>query len=141
VTPSLRRWRQGGLELAIYSSGSEQAQRLLLGHTTDGDLTPLFSHFFDTAIGSKKEAASYSRIAGRMQLQPGEILFLSDVEPELDAAAAAGLLAVQVMRPGTNPGSRYLSCTTFDDLRRTDLPFAGISGVTAPVRERRPAQP
>lgn len=124
VTPSLRRWRQDGLELAIYSSGSEQAQRLLLGHTTDGDLTPLFSYFFDTGIGSKKEQASYSRIAGRMKLQPGEILFLSDAEPELDAATAAGLPAIHVVRPGTSPGSRHRSCITLDDLSRTDLPGA-----------------
>lgn len=124
VAPSLRRWRQDGLELALYSSGSEQAQRLLLGHTTDGDLTPLFSYFFDTGIGSKKEPASYGRIADCLGFQPVEILFLSDVEPELDAAGVAGLQTTQVVRPGTSPGSRHPVCSTFDELCRTDLPVA-----------------
>jgi len=141
VAPSLRRWRQAGLELAFYSSGSVDAQRLLLAHTTDGDLTPLCSDFFDTAMGSKTEATSYGRIANCLGLHPEEILFLSDVELELDAATAAGLQAIHVVRPGTIPGARHPVCSTFDELRRTDLPLAGMSAIPAPVTERSPAQP
>ncbi len=116
VAPALRRWRQDNLHLAIYSSGSKQAQRLLLEHTTDGNLTPLFSDFFDTSIGSKLEPASYRRIADSMGLQPSEVLFLSDAEPELDAASGADVLVAHIVRPGTDPGARYPTVSTFDDL-------------------------
>jgi enolase-phosphatase E1 len=141
VAPALRRWRQDGLELGVYSSGSEHAQRLLIGHTTDGDLIPLFSRFFDTGIGSKKEPASYRRIADCLGFQPGEILFLSDAEPELDAAGAVGLETTHVVRPGTGPGSRHTVCSTFDDLCRADLPVASINAPADPSKETPPAQP
>lgn len=141
VAPALRRWRHDGLELGIYSSGSEHAQRLLIGHTTDGDLTPLISHFFDTGIGSKKEPASYRRIADCLGFQPVDILFLSDAEPELDAADVAGLETSHVVRPGTSPGSHHPVCSTFDDLCRTDLPGADITALAAPSTESPPAQP
>jgi len=121
VVPALHRWRQEHVHLAIYSSGSEQAQRLLLEHTTDGDLTPLFSHFFDTGMGSKLEPASYGRIADRLGFQPADVLFLSDAEPELDAAAAAGFLTSQVVRPGTDPGAHHPTVSTLDDLFRSSL--------------------
>lgn len=124
VTPSLRSWRQNNLELALYSSGSEQAQRLLIRHTTDGDLTPLFSYFFDTGMGPKKEPDSYTRIADRLGVPSEEILFLSDNESELDAAAAAGLPVIQVVRPGASPGSRHRCCTTFHDLHHADASLA-----------------
>ena len=127
VVPALRRWRQDHLHLAIYSSGSEQAQRLLLEHTTEGDLTPLFSHFFDTSMGSKLEPASYRRIADSLGFQPADVLFLSDAEPELDAAAAAGLLATQVVRPGTDPGARYPTVPTLDSLFRSHSSFTQSS--------------
>jgi enolase-phosphatase E1 len=116
VVPALRRWHGSGLRLALYSSGSEQAQRLLLEHTTAGNLTDLFSCFFDTSVGLKTEAASYRRIAELNSLQPERMLFLSDMEPELDAARAAGLLTVHVVRPGTRPGTRHPICSTFDDI-------------------------
>jgi enolase-phosphatase E1 len=135
VVPALRRWRQEHVPLAIYSSGSEQAQRLLLEHTTDGDLTPLFSHFFDTGMGSKLEPASYGRIADRLGVPPADVLFLSDAEPELDAAAASGFQTAQVVRPGTSPGSHHRVCSTFKDLRGTDLLFTETSGLAAPVTQ------
>ncbi|MGC4095486.1 MAG: acireductone synthase [Nitrospira sp.] len=126
VTPSLRSWRQNNLELALYSSGSEQAQRLLLGYTTDGDLTPLFSYYFDTGMGSKKEPASYARIADCLRVPSEEILFLSDTESELDAAAAAGLPVIQVVRPGASPGSRHRFCTTFHGLQHAGSSLASM---------------
>lgn len=116
VAPALRRWRQELLQLAIYSSGSEQAQRLLLEHTTDGDLTSLFSNFFDTSMGSKLDPASYRHIADCLGFKPTEVLFLSDAEPELDAAATSGFLTAQVVRPGTDPGARHPTVSTLNDL-------------------------
>lgn len=98
VAPALRAWRAGGLRLAIYSSGSEEAQRLLLRHTADGDLTGLFDQFFDTRIGGKRDAASYAAIARALGLAPAQVLFLSDVAAELAAAAAAGLKTTQIVR-------------------------------------------
>lgn len=125
VAPSLRRLHLTGWQLAVYSSGSEQAQKLLLQHTTDGDLTPLFSHFFDTGVGSKQEPGSYRRIAERMELRPENLLFLSDAEPELDAAAAAALQTLHVVRPGTNPGVRHPIRSTLADLPELAPPSAG----------------
>lgn len=116
VVPALRRWQHAHLPLAMYSSGSEQAQRLLLEHTTEGDLTSLFSHFFDTSMGSKLEAASYGRIADRLGFPPTDVLFLSDAVPELDAAAAAGFLVTQVVRPGTDRGVPYPTVSSLNEL-------------------------
>jgi len=127
VAPSLRRWRLAGLQLGVYSSGSVEAQRLLLAHTTEGNLTSLCSDFFDTGMGSKREPASYRRIAACLGLHSEETLFLSDVELELDAATAAGLQAIHVVRPGTTPSTRHPTCATFDDVCKTDLLVAPLS--------------
>lgn len=99
VPPALRCWHAAGLRLAVYSSGSVEAQRLIFGHTAWGDLAPLFAGFFDTRIGAKREAASYAAIADALELGPAAILFLSDVGAELDAARAAGLPTCQLLRP------------------------------------------
>ena len=116
VPPALRRWSRDGLRLAVYSSGSAEAQRLLFGHTEAGDLTPLFAGFFDTAAGAKREAGSYAAIALALGLAPGEILFLSDTEAELDAASASGWRTCQVVRPedGTAASGRHAAAATFD---------------------------
>jgi enolase-phosphatase E1 len=95
---ALRAWHAAGITLHVYSSGSVQAQRLLFGHAEQGDLTPLFSGYFDTTTGPKREAASYAAIARALALPPETILFLSDVPEELDAARAAGLRTVWVIR-------------------------------------------
>ncbi len=96
----LREWKRQGIALYVFSSGSVSAQKLLFGHTPYGDLTSLFSGFFDTRTGSKKVPESYCRIAGGIGVDPASILFLSDVEEELDAAAEAGMRAVWVVREG-----------------------------------------
>jgi enolase-phosphatase E1 len=98
VPPALRRWACAGLRLYVYSSGSVPAQKLLFGHTPEGDLTPLFQAYFDTRVGPKREAASYAGIARGANVQPEEFLFLSDVEAELDAAREAGLQTCQLVR-------------------------------------------
>ncbi len=98
VAPCLRRWCAAGLRLCIYSSGSVEAQRQLFGHSVAGDLVPLFTGFFDTRIGAKREAQSYATIAQGLFLPGSEILFLSDIEAELDAAISAGLRTCQLVR-------------------------------------------
>jgi len=105
VAARLRAWRDAGKRLYVYSSGSVPAQKLFFAHTTDGDLAPLFDGWFDTETGPKREAESYRRIAASIGVPAGEILFLSDVEAELDAAAAAGFRTTLLARP---PGA----CTT-----------------------------
>ncbi|MFT4178582.1 MAG: acireductone synthase [Thermomonas sp.] len=106
VAPALRAWHGAGHALAVYSSGSVPAQKLLFAHTDAGDLTPLFSGFFDTEVGGKREAESYRVIAQRLAQQPGDILFLSDVVAELDAARDAGLRTVLLDRHEDYPQPR-----------------------------------
>jgi enolase-phosphatase E1 len=96
----LQQWHESGLRLYIFSSGSVLAQKLLFGHTAYGDLTPLFSGYFDTKVGAKQEVESYRRIAAEIGLPPGEILFLSDIRAELDAALAAGMSTAWLVREG-----------------------------------------
>ena len=97
----LRHWKEQGKRLYVFSSGSIQAQRLLFGHSEYGDLTPLFSGYFDTTVGSKREADSYKKIASSIDIDPSHILFLSDIKEELDAAHAAGMQTVWLVRDGT----------------------------------------
>jgi enolase-phosphatase E1 len=115
VPPALRRWARAGLRLFVYSSGSVPAQKLLFGHTPDGDLTPLFQAYFDTRVGPKRKYASYESIARGIGLPGGEILFLSDVEAELDAASEAGLQTCQLVRADddTRPSARHQTAKDF----------------------------
>lgn len=96
----LKKWKQSGIRLYVFSSGSVQAQKLLFAHTAYGDLTPLFSGYFDTNIGNKREADSYRKIAAAIGKAPDDILFLSDIREELDAAHAAGMRAIWLVRDG-----------------------------------------
>lgn len=91
AAPALRQWYEQGYPLYVYSSGSVPAQKLFFGHSDAGDLTPMISGWFDTEIGGKREADSYRRIADRIGVPADDILFLSDVVEELDAARDAGL--------------------------------------------------
>lgn len=100
VAPALSAWREAGLDLRIYSSGSVHAQRLFFGHSEAGDLLPLFSGHYDTTTGPKRDTASYTAIAADWVLPAGEVLFLSDVTEELDAARSAGMATALVRRPG-----------------------------------------
>jgi enolase-phosphatase E1 len=115
VPGCLRAWAEAGTALAVYSSGSVDAQRLLFRHSLAGDLEPLFGGFFDTRMGAKREAQSYTRIAEAWGAAPASILFLSDVAEELDAARAAGLATCQLVRPedGTLPSGRHPEAADF----------------------------
>lgn len=128
VAPHLRAWRAGGLALGVYSSGSEEAQRLLFRHSVAGDLEGLFEgRFFDTRMGSKRDAASYARIAEALGEPAPAILFLSDVAEELDAAGQAGLATCQLVRPedGTRGSGRHPAARDFAEVSRTHgLPAA-----------------
>ncbi|MDX2030817.1 MAG: acireductone synthase [Blastocatellia bacterium] len=110
VPPALARWRAQGRRICIYSSGSVLAQQQLFAHTTAGDLTAAFSNYFDTRIGPKRAPESYAGIAQELALPPAEILFLSDIAEELQAAHQAGLQTALSIRPGNAP--------------QTPLPFA-----------------
>ncbi len=97
---ALRRWHGAGLTLAVFSSGSVPAQKLIFGHSDQGDLSPLFSGWFDTTTGPKREAMSYVLIADALGVTPADMLFLSDVAAETDAARAAGMRALLIDRVG-----------------------------------------
>jgi enolase-phosphatase E1 len=99
VPPALAAWNAAGKDVRIYSSGSIEAQKLFFGHTIAGNLLPYFRGYYDTTTGPKKEAESYRKIAANFGLAASEILFLSDVVAELDAAQAAGLKTTLVVRP------------------------------------------
>lgn len=99
VPARLTTWRDQGLELYVYSSGSVPAQKLMFGFTEGGDLTPLFSGYFDTQTGHKRETESYRKIAEAIGLPPAQVLFLSDIKEELDAARDAGMRTTHLVRP------------------------------------------
>src|SRR3989344_1798026 len=111
----LRKWKQAGIRLYVFSSGSVQAQKLLFAHTGYGDLTPLFSGYFDTNIGNKREAGSYRKIAESIGIAPADTLFLSDIREELDAAHAAGMQIIWLVRDGAiDPKAAHRQITHFD---------------------------
>ena len=99
VQPKLQEWLDAGINLYVYSSGSEKAQRLFFRYSVCGDLRLMFSGYFDTTIGPKQEKQSYQNLAEWVALPPQDILVLSDVEAELDAAAAVGIKTIWVVRP------------------------------------------
>ena len=115
---ALRAWRARGIRLYVFSSGSIKAQQLLFGHTSKGDLTSLFDGYFDTTIGAKKDSAAYRRIAETIALPPGDILFLSDVHDELEAARAAGMQTYWLVRAdGATPEPGHPTARRFDEIR------------------------
>ncbi len=111
---ALRRWHGAGIPLYIYSSGSVAAQKLVFGYSDAGDLTPLFAGHFDTRVGAKREVAAYQAIAQAIGIDPGGILFLSDVAAELAAARAAGFRVILVARDGQPDTGDYPLVASFD---------------------------
>ena len=119
VLPAFERWRARGLGIYIYSSGSVLAQQLLFGSTGAGDLTPFFGGYFDTAVGPKVSPDSYGVIAARIHAPPPNILFVSDVGQELDAARTAGMRTALCVRGSgaVPPGSAlHPVIRTFDEI-------------------------
>ena len=121
---SLRDWHASGLPLYVYSSGSVPAQRLFFGHSDAGDLTAMFSGWYDTEMGGKRDAQSYRNIVESIGIPAVEILFLSDVVEELDAARDAGLQTVLIDRledyatPRTGDATHgHVRVETFGDVK------------------------
>ncbi len=111
----LKAWKAKGLDLYIYSSGSVHAQKLLFTHTEYGDLTPLFSGYFDTHIGGKKDQESYHKIARQIGIPANQLLFLSDIKEELDAAKAAGFETLWLTRDSIpDPQAEHTQISSFD---------------------------
>ncbi|MCI5065568.1 acireductone synthase [bacterium] len=132
VPENLTEWHRRGMTLAVFSSGSIAAQQLLFAHTTAGDLTPLFSHYFDTTSGPKREEASYTAIASALHTPPSSILFLSDIAEELDAAHKSGMKTVQLVRAqdGTIPAPHHTQAKDFSEVH--ELFFSGAPHEQSP---------
>lgn len=114
---NLEKWHQQGIELYVFSSGSVKAQQLLFGNTEYGDLTYLFKDYFDTNIGNKKEIKAYQNIAVALNINPENILFLSDVVTELDAAKTAGYQTILLVREKISEQSdRHTIVNNFDQI-------------------------
>jgi enolase-phosphatase E1 len=111
----LKEWHARQIKLYVYSSGSVAAQKLLFGFSKYGDLTALFSGYFDTRTGQKREPSSYKAIAETLNMPASDILFLSDTAEELDAARSAGMLTLQLVRTedGTQPADQHAQVHSF----------------------------
>ena len=118
VPPALERWRAEEIDVRIFSSGSVLAQKLLFSSTAAGDLTRLLKGHFDTTTGPKADPQSYRRIAARFALAPSEIVFVSDITRELDAARIAGLQTILCVRPGNaaQDPNGHPSIRSFDEI-------------------------
>lgn len=116
VLPSLTQWAAQGIALYVYSSGSVQAQKLLFSCSEQGDITPLFSGYFDTTIGAKREIKAYHNISHALNLPPMQIVFLSDIVQELDAAMAAGFKTIGLARDGGSLAG-HLTVNSFADIK------------------------
>lgn len=122
VADCIKAWKQSGIDVRIYSSGSVQAQHLFFGHTVAGDLLDQFSGHYDTTTGPKRESASYETIADQFDCPANEILFISDVVEELQAAKAAGLQTALSIRPGNKPvppEHGFATINGFDEIQLT----------------------
>lgn len=122
VLPALEKWKAKGLDLYVYSSGSVSAQKLLFGYSDEGDITHLFSGYFDTLVGAKRDVQSYRNIAEQLGLAPAAILFLSDVHQELDAAEQAGFRTIQLIRGDGDAASRHHQVHRFDMINPEQIP-------------------
>ena len=118
VPQALIRWNSQRKAIAIFSSGSVLAQRLLFSSTAAGDLTKFISAYFDTTFGAKRETESYLRIAEALHVSPEAIIFFSDVAGELDAAQAAGMQTRLCQRPDNTiqPAPNHQTIYSFDEM-------------------------
>ena len=116
VSHSFRAWKGAGKKIAIFSSGSVQAQKLLFRYSEAGDLTLFIDEYFDTTTGPKKDPASYRVIANKLGLDPAEVLFLSDTVAELDAARESRMQTTQLIRDDA-ASTTHPVAHSFADLR------------------------
>lgn len=116
VVPAFKAWQQKDVALYVYSSGSVSAQKLLFGYSDEGDITALFSGYFDTHVGAKREEHSYRNIAAQIGKPADELLFLSDIRQELDAAQQAGWHTVQLIRGEADTESVHRQVNRFDEI-------------------------
>ncbi|MGH1378876.1 MAG: acireductone synthase [Alphaproteobacteria bacterium] len=113
----LKKWSDQGIDLYVYSSGSVPAQKMLFGHTNVGDINDLFSGYFDTTTGGKKDVESYTEIASVIDCVPEEVLFLSDCVDEISAASTAGMSVVVLDRDNNSSNILgYDVVSNFDDI-------------------------
>jgi len=116
VAFNLEKWVLNGLNVGIYSSGSVNAQKLIFKYSVAGDLTKWLSHYFDTNIGQKRSQESYLKIASRIGLDPSVIVFLSDIQEEIDAASAAGLKTIHVLRESEMSSNSIYRAKDFNEV-------------------------
>jgi enolase-phosphatase E1 len=118
VPAAMARWARQGKIICIFSSGSVLAQKLLFGSTAAGDLTGFLRAYFDTTTGPKNAPGSYLRIAEALALDAPNILFISDVAKELDAARDAGMQTMLCVRTeATGPvASTHRVVHSFEEL-------------------------
>lgn len=116
VLPAFKAWRQQDIALYVYSSGSVAAQKLLFGYSDEGDITVLFRGYFDTHVGAKRDVQSYRNIAAEIGKPESELLFLSDIRQELDAAKQAGWHTVQLIRGDADTESVHRQVERFDEI-------------------------
>jgi enolase-phosphatase E1 len=116
VPVNFKKWKEEGLLICIFSSGSVEAQKLLFQYSEAGDLTPYISLYFDTTTGKKKDPSSYLLICARLAMEPQDIRFLSDTVEELDAAQIAGMQTFQLVREETAIVGSHPIASTFDEV-------------------------
>jgi enolase-phosphatase E1 len=95
------------------------AQQLIFKYSNYGDLSEFIAEYFDTTTGAKREASSYRRIAENLGFEPAEVLFVSDVLAELDAARDAGMPTALAVRAGNgqiDEDFTHRSVTSFDEI-------------------------
>ncbi|MBN9295300.1 MAG: acireductone synthase [Flavobacteriia bacterium] len=107
VLPCFEAWKNAGLNIGIFSSGSVEAQILLFKYSTSGDLTKYLSDYFDTKTGMKRDPETYRIIAEKLKVNPSEILFLSDIKEELEAADVNGYQTCQLIRENSKASWKY----------------------------------
>ncbi|MCU4676041.1 acireductone synthase [Catenovulum sp. 2E275] len=117
----LNNWHQQNIALYVYSSGSVKAQQLIFGYSDFGDMTPLFKGYFDTQVGHKREVNSYQTILQSLPFSASEVLFLSDIKEELDAAKQAGFNTMQLVRDNKVIVGQHPQASNFTQINLADF--------------------
>lgn len=117
VPLAFKNWTDKGIKLGIYSSGSVLAQKLLFSYSEYGNLTTYIKEYFDLTTGVKKEKTSYEKIANYLNIEPNEILFLSDCSEELKSAREASFQVCQILRHNVKEQHKYPTEKDFLELK------------------------